>query len=490
MKLAELLLNFSERLDSVREATASKGVDAPIAITSGRLRGTSGTLYLYEFELSTGNPLAEDIPVTVLPEGGLEPTEGFVLGGQGHSLLVQTLDGLGAQVGSCTVVPDAAGFFETASARLATMSKHPEKYSLGPAERLVPWLDPDQPTEGQAARTATSTSVLTTVWNDDVKARRAQIASLATELVRANKRLLLITPSHSAADEIVGDVARTMRGAGLQFVSLLSRYEMPLGHASAGMPVAEMGFEAQMHRFYARSRSDKATLRRKYERFRELTPLLAYKAEKQRDLDEVKLLEWRLLTRLSDLQGKVKEIDQTLAEYEQLPLWKRLSMQAAGKNTSSLAEYRQIYAGQVKAALVELDVAKARLAELRPEAAIPKDLRPEYNELKEEIVRLGGTKKIRELLAAGEGTNRQAFIQNKRLVVATARRIITDPLFDRVRFDVLIVEDAPRIASPYLLAAAGLVRERIIIGGNQRHIPGPADWASLEYGRVDEPSVR
>ena len=489
MKLAELLSHLSERLDAAREATLEKGLDAPVLNMSGRLKNVAGTLYLYEFNAPTGVTLAEDTPVTVLPQGDLEPTEGVVVGCRGATVLVQTLDGLGQDVGSCTLVPDAAGFLEAAARRLAAMAKHPEQYCSGPGERLVPWLDPDQPPDRQAAKHAVSTSVLTTIWSDDLKSRRVQLASLAVELVRANKRLLLITSSPSATDEVVGVIARSMRGAGLQFVSLLSQYEMPLSREAAGMPLAELGFEAQMHRFYAKSRNDKAALRRKYERFRELTPLLAYKAEKQRDLDEVKLLEWRLLTQLSDLQGEIKEIDHTLTEYERLPLWKRLSMQAAGKNVSSLAEYRQIYDGQVKAALTELEVAKARIAELRPEAAIPKDLKPEYQELKEEVVRLGGTKKIRELLAAGEGTNRQAFIQNKRLVATTARRIVMDPLFERVRFDVLLVDEADKIASPYLLAAAGLVRERIIISADQRSVPSSVAWASLEEGPVGEPSV-
>ena len=90
----------------------------------------------------------------------------------------------------------------------------------------------------------------------------------------------------------------------------------------------------------------------------------------------------------------------------------------------------------------ELEIAKARIDELVPEAAVPKDMRPEFEDLKEEIVRLGGTKKIRELLAAEEDTNRQAFIQNRRLVVTTAGRVLGDPLFSRVRFDVLIADNA------------------------------------------------
>ena len=107
-------------------------------------------------------------------------------------------------------------------------------------------------------------------------------------------------------------------------------------------------------------------------------------------------------------------------------------------------------------------------------------IQEEFDELKEEIVRLGGTKKIRELLAAEEDTNRQAFIQNRRLVITTASRVLSDPLFSRVRFDVLIADEAPWIAAAPLLGAAGLVRERIVISGDQRDIAAAGLWASRE----------
>jgi hypothetical protein len=268
-----------------------------------------------------------------------------------------------------------------------------------------------------------------------------------------------------------------MKGAGLSFRSWLTRYEMALAKDAGGMALQELGFEAQMHQFYAKSRADKASLRRKYERFRELTPLLSYKAQKQRDLDEVRLLEWRLLTQLSELQSKIKEIETTLADYEKIPLWKRLTMQAVGKNVETLREYRQIHEGQIDGLRRELDVAKSRIDELVPEAAVPKDMKPEFQELKEEIQRLGGTRKIRELLAAEEDTNRQAFVQNRRLLITTAGRVLTDPLFKRVRFDVLVVDEAPRVPSSFLVAAAGIARERIILSGDVREIRSDGPWS-------------
>ena len=81
------------------------------------------------------------------------------------------------------------------------------------------------------------------------------------------------------ADAITLVIARAMKAAGLTFKSWLSRYELAIGKESGGIPLPELGFEAQMHQFYAKSRSDKAVLRKKYERFRELTPLLGYNAQ-------------------------------------------------------------------------------------------------------------------------------------------------------------------------------------------------------------------
>ena len=107
---------------------------------------------------------------------------------------------------------------------------------------------------------------------------------------------------------------------------------------------------------------------------------------------------------------------------------------------------------------------------------MPKELKPEFAELKEEVIRLGGTKKIRELLAAQEDTNRQAFVQNRRVIITTAARVAADPLFRKVRFDVLIADEAPRIRAAFLLAAAGLVRERIVLSGDLREVIPNGPW--------------
>lgn len=474
MKLLELLQHGSRILAEKRDGASARGLDAPITASAGRLVATAGSLYQYSFTVPVDAPLKEDQPMTILPLGDMEPTEGFVVDRRADTVVLQTFDGLGRSVNTVTIVPDAAGFFDTASQRLADMATRLDAYSLGPAERLVPWLHPHQ---SGPARASASTSILTTLWTEDLPDRRMKLATLVIEQVRSNKRLLLISPDHRSTDEVLGTIARAMRAAGLPFKSLLCRYEMPLLVETSGLTLQELGFETQVHQFYARSQADKASLRRKYERFRELTPLLAYKAQKQQDLNEVKHLEWRLLTQISDLQTKIKDIDATLAEYEALPVWKRLAMQTMGQNTASLAEYRILYEQQVQLVLAELEVAKRRIEELSPEAAIPKELRPEYNGLKEEIKRLGGTKQIRELLAAQEGTNRQAFMQNKRVVATTPARVLSDPLFARVRFDILIADEAPRISAPFLLGAAGLVRERIVLSGDLREISTAQAWA-------------
>jgi len=476
MKLIELLELHAHALLAERDAVSAKGLDEPIPVANGKRLATIGTLYQYAFDLSSNAALREDIPLTILPSGNVEPTEGFAIGLDGRTVLLQTFDTIGDIVDSATLVPDTAGFLQTVAQRLNDMAKQGSSYSLGPAERLAPWLTPKSDSQRHSVVPASGGSVLATNWDPDPSTRRSKLATTIVELVRHNKRVLVVSPDHRGADTLTDTIARSLRAAGLTFKSLMSRYEMPVHTDKTAKGLQDLGFEAQMHLFFAQSRADKLALRRKYERFRELTPLLAYKAEKQRDLDEVKLLEWRLLTQLTDLQEKIKEVDRTLAEYEAIPIWKRLAMQTVGRNTESLAEYRALYQQQVKTLQADVDVAQKRITDLAPEAAIPKDLRPEYDELKEEVTRLGGTKQVRELLAAEEGTNRQAFLQNKRVVITSAARVSCDPLFTRMRFDMLLVDDAPLVPACHLLAAAGLVRERIVLSGNQEDIATSTAW--------------
>ena len=354
------------------------------------------------------------------------------------------------------------------------MLAKPDLYHLGPTERLASLL---QMQEVEAETFPSASSVFTTVWSDDRSFRRHKLGNLAMELIRANKRILLISPDHLECDEMVGMVGRTMKAGGLNHTTWITRYELPIASKAGGIDLHELGFEAQMHQFYAKSQGNKASLKHKYDRFRELAPFLSQKEAKQKDLDEVRLLEWRLVTQLRDLQVKMADVQKTLKDFEHLPLFQRLTMQAVGKNAESLKQYCALYQGQMDQLNNELDVAKGRIQQLAPEAAVPSGKRAEFEELQEQIAKLGGTKKVRELLAAEEHPNRQAFIQNRRLVAATPMRVASDPLFSRVRFDVLMVDEAPRIAAPLLLAAAGLVRERIIVSGDPREIATIGQWA-------------
>lgn len=474
--LPELLDQLALKLEREAARHLEAGLDQPISLSRGRRLQTVGNLHLYEFFLPVDVVIGGDLSVTLLLGDEAEPTEGIVLVQEGQRLVLQTFDAIGEVVHSATLVADASGLALTTSARLIEMNKTSGSYTLGPAERLLPLIEAGQSGQHALLEALTPTSVLTPIWHEDLAVRRQKLASLVIELLRGNKRILLVSPDHPGADAITLVIARAMKGAGLTFKSWLSRYELAVGNEGGGIPLSELGFEAQMHQFYAKSRSDKAVLRKKYERFRELTPLLAYKAQKQKDLDEVRLLEWRLFTQLSELQAKVKEIETTLTDYEQLPIWKRLSMQAVGKNVESLREYLVIYERHSAGLRKEIDIAKVRINDLIPEAAVPKELKPEFAELKEEVIRLGGTKKIRELLAAEENTNRQAFVQNRRVIVTTAARVVADPLFRKVRFDVLIADEAPQIRTALLLAAAGLVRERIILSGDVREVTSEGPW--------------
>ena len=479
MTAAELIESWIVNLEGEQARLVERGQDAPITASQGRFVRTTGGLHLYEFVVPNGVRMPIDLPISLVPADDTDTTEGIVLCQTGRSILVQLVDHLGSEGPSVTLVPDQAGLVGTAVARLKEILAKPDLYHLGPAERLAALL---QMPAVEVGTSSASSSVFTTVWSDDQAIRRQKLGALAMDLVRANKRILLLSPSHEASDELVGMVGRTMKAGGLNPRTWVTRYELPIVPQAAGLDLQELGFEAQMHQFYAKSQGDKASLRQKYDRFRELAPFLSQKEAKQRDLDEVRLLEWRLVTQFREFQVKLAGVDTTLKEFQTLPLFQRLAMQAVGKNVDSLKQYRALYQSQLDRLNSEIDVAKGRIQQLVPEAAVPRGQRAECEDLKQQITKLGGTKKVRELLAAEENPNRQAFVQNRRLVAATPTRVATDPLFGRVRFDVLMVDEAPQIAVPSLLAAAGLVRERIIVSGDPQDISTAGQWAMPQEG--------
>ncbi len=473
MTAHELIEACSVSLEAERVRLTESGLEAPILASQGRLIQTVGRLHLYEFILPSNVVLSGDLPLSVVPPDEAETTEGIVLNQTANRVLLQLVDNLGNELPPVTLVPDQAGLLGTSATRLREMLAKPDLFHFGPTERLASMLQ-KQGVDVQAAPAASS--VFTTLWTDDRSERRQKLASLAVELIRANKRILFLSPSHHECDEAVGQVARAIKAGGLNYKMWVTRYELSLVTQAEGIDLRELGFEAQMHQFLAKSQADKASLKSKYDRFRGLVPFLAQKEAKQKDLDEVRSLEWRLVTQLRELQVRMAEAEATLKQFETLSLFQRLSMQALGKNVESLKQYCELYQSQIDQLDQEIDVAKARIQALVPEAAVPRGKRAEFEELKEFITKLGGAKKVRELMAAEEHPNRQAFLQNRRLVAATPTRVASDPLFNQVRFDVLIVDEAPRIAAPSLLAAAGLIRERIIISGDPRDITSAGQW--------------
>jgi hypothetical protein len=365
---------------------------------------------------------------------------------------------------------DSSGISVKVRQRLEDILHHPNTYYFSAADRLVPWVAPEQATLDPAFRSTTVTSVLTPIWSPDRQVRHAKLSGAMTELIKSNKRVLLIAPDNTTLDEMLVACAKALRGAGLQYRSFLCRYEPPSA-AVGGINLRELSFDAQIAAFLGKAQSDKAGLRRKLTRYLELAPILHYKAEKQKDLDEVRHLEWRLLSALGDVQASIKRLETTAAVYDTLPIWHRLGMQVVGTNLDSMQENCALYEDQKQDYLKELEIAQDRIRVLKPEAYVAPEIRPEYDELKDEISRLGGVERVREVIATEEDTTRRPFLQAKRMIAATAATVAGDTIFGPLRYDALVVHEAPRIPLPLLLVCASMTRERIVLAGDPRQLP-------------------
>ena len=109
MRLSDLLHSFATSLADHKDATGS--LDTLIESRTTNKIGTVGTLHLYAMEVPAETTFLEDVPVTIVPPGDLEPTGGFLLRRQGDTALVQTLDTLGQSTVDNTLVTDTSEVF-------------------------------------------------------------------------------------------------------------------------------------------------------------------------------------------------------------------------------------------------------------------------------------------------------------------------------------------------------------------------------------------
>src|SRR5437016_6236568 len=89
---------------------------------------------------------------------------------------------------------DPSGFLQKLHQRLEDMLHRPSSYHFSAADRLLPWVAPDPSVTDPMLRSTVVTSVLTTIWDADRAARRARLAAVVPDIVKANKRVLLIAP--------------------------------------------------------------------------------------------------------------------------------------------------------------------------------------------------------------------------------------------------------------------------------------------------------
>ncbi|MBI3809734.1 MAG: hypothetical protein HY284_04655 [Nitrospirae bacterium] len=144
-----------------------------------------------------------------------------------------------------------------------------------------------------------------------------------------------------------------------------------------------------------------------------------------------------------------------------------------GSNVATMHENCVLYEAQKREYMNELEIVQARINELKPEAYVDPEMRPEYEDLKDEIERLGGAAKVRDVLAMEEDTKRLPFLQAKRVLAVTAARVVGDAIFRPIRYDALVIDEGPRLPLPLLLACACLARERIVLAGDPQDMPPP-----------------
>ena len=470
----EILLNLIRVIDEERLTQRVSNAEE-FLVTHRRLVASSPTIWVYSCNWDHAIPIAEEVPVTVRMQGPQAPTDGRVVGYDDDTLWLGVRNNLGAVTRPVYVRLDVNSLFLALADRFRDIERNHHSVSNRPVGRLLS-------NDGHIHNNESSPRIQM-VTTPNVAARHEKVKDIVLDGLRKNNRMLLTSAHNRDLDESLVAIVRAMRMEGLSYSTLVTRYPALVLEGKGTTDLRELAFEQQLRTNADGVRSDQATLRSLYHRYQKLVPRVAFAQEKTQDLEEIEVLEDRILDQISTLERKDTDLRIHVETYEDLPLWQRLSMQIGGKNPPTMKKMRSWCAKQLERLQKELGALQPRLSQARQEAYLSPDVWLEYEHIMESFDQRGGLEKVRSLIAQQQGTS-DHFLQRRGLVAATAGCIASHDLFNELSFDTVIVDGFDTVPLPLLIPVACPALENIILVSDQSNSSIAAEQPRARLARL------
>ena len=327
-----------------------------------------------------------------------------------------------------------------------------------------PVFSPTTPQDQKEAVRKVLLNRVSFLWGPILSGKTHVLALIAANYVHAGKNVLFAANTNDRVDQTLLRAIELSQDLNLDFTGVATRVGLPLNFNSEQIAPLSLEHEVDAQKsekkkvFQERVALLQAYWKTKIHQFlhedfySKLTEMRDRATENKKQLEKL----------TEDLAG----LRETINRVQNASMLEKLK-KGFSKEEISVAQ-KQI--GEKQALQKRLQsIQQALTTELmrtESQAPIDSDELREYQAAVKRIGELGGVKKVSDAVEEFAHVDELALLQSKRFVATTVGTALSDQRLRRLKFDLVIVDDAETVQLPTLASLAFLATERMIVAGD------------------------
>ena len=364
---------------------------------------------------------------------------------------------------------------------VASVLFHPEGSGNTHASPVGPAVIPQAPAEETEVLKKILQNHVSYLWGPVRSGKTGTLALVALSYLQAGKSVLLVAPTASQTDQLLLKTLTLAKEAGIDLTASASRIGLPADPAAAALAPVSLENEVETKRSDKKKQlEERVALLRSY-----------WKTKIHQYLHD------DYYSRLNELRERANESRKQLDKVrDEITALKEVITRA--QNASMIAKLKKGFSKEeAAAAQKQLGEKQLLMKKLQPvqqalttelmrtesQAPIESGELKEYQGAVKRLGELGGIKKVTEEVDSLSAVDDTALVLSKRCVASTVTWFFSDQRVRDRDFDLVLIDDAERVAPAYLAALSVKATDAMVFAGDPFQ-PGPESFSKSDLAEA------
>jgi putative selenium metabolism hydrolase len=451
--------------------------------------------FIYRFELPEGifMSMVEEIEIYVNGKTGPK-LSGEIISIENQFILIKLSSNQGKTIPQLTIGWNLDAISRKLMQRLELVFKNPKQYQLATTDQLfypnsnsntLTWKQSlilptrtfitDPPKEftannrQQEVLQSSLNNRVTYVWGPPGTGKTQTLGMIAYNLIRGGKRVLFSSNTNRAVDIGVLSTMDRYKEHGGEFLEEVTRFgQIAL---QGGEDFEKVMFSAQVQGLRELKKQNAKQKIELLENFRHLRDKLGpYKIQIER-INSLNHQRTQQQIVLNTILQKLKSLRSQIDNFENVGFIEAFKRKFSGVTKITLEVTYKTLQEKGKELKVLIEKSSDEQASIEKAHDGLASWMDEFSKSKKAVDGFGGESALSKRIEAELAVDEEQILWKKKFVGATLAKLVMNDVFWRVRFDVLLIDEASMVNLPYLAVLSALSTERVIIVGDPQQLP-------------------